>query len=120
MRDISYAELRLQCDAAVAALEVLTAEAAKRDRAALVQVYDNIKATFDGDLGEDTMVWLVWLLSRCKVRCARCYLLSNSRVRPTPHGQATLFIKGRLGDFLFLTAYFDGCRLRDTPLRGVH
>ena len=53
VRDVTYDELRAQCDAAVAALEALTV-AAKRDRAALVEVYDNIKSTLgDGDLGDD-------------------------------------------------------------------
>ena len=75
VRDISYDELRKQCDAAVATLEVLTA-AAKRDRAALVEVYDNIKSSFDGDdLGESMA-----RVAAITVQSALCEMLSPQQL----------------------------------------
>ena len=75
VRDISYDELRKQCDAAVATLEVLSA-AAKRDRAALVEVYDNIKSTFDGDdLGENMA-----RVAAITVQSALCEMLSPQQL----------------------------------------
>ena len=52
VRDVSYAELEKQRDSAVAALDKLT-EAAKRDRATLVEVYDSIKSNMGGNLEDD-------------------------------------------------------------------
>tara|TARA_B100000795_G_scaffold262551_1_gene240611 strand:+ start:49 stop:879 length:831 start_codon:yes stop_codon:yes gene_type:complete len=52
VRDVSYAELEKQRDSAVAALDQLT-EAAKRDRATLVEVYDSIKSNMAGNLEDD-------------------------------------------------------------------
>ena len=52
VRDVSYAELQKQRDSAVAAFEKLT-EAAKRDRATLVEVYDSIKSNMAGHLEDD-------------------------------------------------------------------
>ena len=52
VRDVSYAELEKQRDSAVAALDRLT-EAAKRDRATLVEVYDSIKSNMAGNIEDD-------------------------------------------------------------------
>ena len=75
MRDITYDELCAQCDAAVAALEALSA-AAKRDRAALVEVYANIKSTLSGgNLSEDMA-----RVAAITVQSALCEILSPQQL----------------------------------------
>ena len=75
VRGVTYDELRAQCDAAVAALEALTV-AVKRDRAALVKVYDNIKSTLgDGDLGDDMA-----RVAALTVQSALCEILSPQQL----------------------------------------
>ena len=75
VRDVTYDELRAQCNAAVAALEALTV-AVKRDRAALVEVYDNIKSTLgDGDLGDDMA-----RVAALTVQSALCEMLSPQQL----------------------------------------
>ena len=75
VRDITYDELCAQCDAAVAALEALSA-AAKRDRAALVEVYANIKSTLSGgNLSEDMA-----RVAAITVQSALCEILSPQQL----------------------------------------
>ena len=75
VRDISYAELQVQRDSAVAALDKLT-EAAKHDRATLVEVYDSIKSTMGGNLEDDLA-----RVAAVTLQNALCETLSPSQLR---------------------------------------
>ena len=77
MRDISYAELQVQRDSAVAALDKLT-EAAKHDRATLVEVYDSIKSTMGGNLEDDLA-----RVAAVTLQNALCETLSPSQLNGT-------------------------------------
>ena len=77
VRDVSYAELQKQRGSAVAALDKLT-EAAKRDRATLVAVYDSIKSNMGGNLEDDLA-----RVAAVTLQSALCEILSPSQLNGT-------------------------------------
>ena len=93
VRDISYAELAKQRDAAVAALNKLEA-AAKRDHDALVEVYDSIKLNMTGNLEDDLA-----RVAAVTLQSALCETLSPSQLNGTasPEWSGVAMYAGKSG-----------------------
>lgn len=92
-RAISYAELAKQRDAAVAALDKLAA-AAKRDRAALVEIYDSIKSNMTGNIEDD-----IARVAAVTLQSALCETLSPSQLNGTasPEWSGVAMYAGKSG-----------------------